>query len=88
VPDPWPVDFASSARRDLVRLDKQDRERIVEALERLAAGDPRSDVKRLQGYREPTFRLRVGELRVIFARDHAARSIQVYAVGPRGGIYR
>jgi len=88
VSESWRVVFARSASREVERLDQPDRERVVEALERLALGDPRCDVRRLQGFREPTFRLRVGELRVIFFRDRAALTIHVDAVRPRGGAYR
>jgi mRNA-degrading endonuclease RelE of RelBE toxin-antitoxin system len=86
--DPWAVEFARSAQRELERLEQQERHRVVEAIERLAAGDARSDVKRLRGQRVASYRLRVGELRVIFDRDAATRTLRVLAVRTRGSAYR
>jgi mRNA interferase RelE/StbE len=50
------------------------------------ARDPKSlanNVKRLQG--RPGFRLRVGDWRVIF--DVSKDTVDVRAIGPRGGVY-
>jgi mRNA-degrading endonuclease RelE of RelBE toxin-antitoxin system len=88
VPEPWRIVFARSAEHEQDRLESRDRDRVTEAIDRLATGDPRADVKRLQGYAEPTFRLRVGEVRVIFERDVAGRTLRVIAVRPRGRAYR
>jgi hypothetical protein len=53
------VVYTSRARRDLRRLDKQVARRVILAIDALAAGDPRSDLRRLSGSSE--YRLRVGE---------------------------
>ncbi len=47
----------------------------------------RGDVKKLQGYRS-LYRLRVGDLRVIFERDLEAGKLIVVAVGHRRDVYR
>jgi hypothetical protein len=38
----WRIGYASAARRDLHRLDPQIRARVIAAIERAAAGDPRA----------------------------------------------
>jgi mRNA interferase RelE/StbE len=81
----WDIGYASQARRDLRRLDPQVRVRVVVAIERLAANDPRSDVRGLANSDEQ--RLRVGEWRVRFQRDAAAHQIVVLRVLPRGRAY-
>jgi hypothetical protein len=48
-PKPWTVEYERRAIKDLGRLDRPVRERIVTAIDRLAAHDPTADVKRLSG---------------------------------------
>jgi mRNA interferase RelE/StbE len=83
--NPWRVLYTSRARRDLRRTDRQVAKRVVLAIERLAAADPRSDVRKLSGANE--YRLRAGEWRVRFIRDEAEREITVLRVLPRGRAY-
>lgn len=81
----WRIRYAPKARRDLGRMDPPIRKRIVLAIERLAADDPRADVRRLKGSDE--LRLRVGEWRVRFRRDDAAQEVVISRVLPRGRAY-
>jgi mRNA interferase RelE/StbE len=79
----WEIVVAPGALKDLRRLSRIDRERIVRAIDRLPAGDTR----RLRG-RTPEWRLRVGDWRVRFERDEARRRIDVVAVRSRGSAYK
>lgn len=79
----WEVVLAPGAAKDLRRLGRTDRERITAAIDRLPAGD----VRRLRG-RTPEWRLRVGDWRVRFERDDAARRINVLAIRSRGSAYK
>lgn len=82
----WRVEFAPRARKDLLRLDRPVQRRIVEALDRLAAGERLSgDVRRLAGSTE--YRLRVGDWRVRFELDGDRLLITVVRVLPRGRAY-
>jgi mRNA interferase RelE/StbE len=87
VSDPhWRIEFAPSARKDLRRLDRQVQQRIVDALDRLAAGERLAgDVRRLAGSTE--YRLRVGDWRVRFELDGDLLLITVVRVLPRGRAY-
>jgi mRNA interferase RelE/StbE len=87
VSDPyWRVEFAPRARKDLRRLDKQVQQRIVEALDRLAAGAGLTgDIRRLAGSTQ--YRLRVGDRRVRFELDGARLLITVVRILPRGRAY-
>jgi mRNA-degrading endonuclease RelE of RelBE toxin-antitoxin system len=60
-----PVDLSRRAERDLRRLSKADRARVVDALRHLETEGENIDVKALAG-RSPWRRMRVGERRVIF----------------------
>lgn len=84
-PGPWRVDFGRRAERDMRRLDPPVRKRVWAALDRLAADDPALDVLKLTG--EETWRARVGDWRILFERDEAARQIIVARVLPRGRAY-
>ena len=53
------------------------------AIDRLPAGD----VRRLRGS-SPEWRLRVGDWPVRFERDDPGRSINIFAIRPRGSAYK
>lgn len=79
------IRYMSRAQRDLRRLDRQIAKRVVLAIERLAEGDPRSDVRKLSGADE--YRLRAGEWRVRFQRNGGKNEILVLRILPRGRAY-
>ena len=74
--------IAPAAAKALRKLARNERERILTAIERLPAGDVRS----LKG-RPGEWRLRVGGWRVLIRLDSEARVIVATAVKPRGGAY-
>jgi mRNA interferase RelE/StbE len=82
----WEVVWTAPAARDMRRLDREMTRRIYDAIHRLATtGD--GDVRRLR-QAEPEWRLRVGNWRVRFVYDYAARTISVLRILPRGRAYR
>ncbi len=81
----WRVDYVRRAERDIRRLDPPVLRRVFAAIERLADDDPSLDVLKLSG--QETWRLRVGDWRVLFERDEAIRVISVMRVLPRGRAY-
>ena len=75
------------AQRDLRRLDRQARERVLTAIRDLGR-DPRPPgVTPLEGHR-PYLRMRVGNYRVTYLVDDAARVVEVARAGDRREIYR
>lgn len=78
--------LAARARRDLRRLDRPTKRRIVAALDRLTGEPSRGDVVRLTGT-DDEWRLRVGDWRVRFTRDRETGRVQVLRVLPRGRAY-
>ena len=80
------VEWTGQALRDVCRLGRPIRERVLQAVERLAAtGD--GDVVRLA---PPLtgFRLRVGDWRVSFERDTDEDAITIRRVRQRREAYR
>jgi mRNA interferase RelE/StbE len=84
---PWQIEFEPSARRELRGLDKPIQERILKSLAGLTA-DPRAaaNVKALQG--QPSYRLRVGDWRVIYTLHDDILTVLVIRIAHRREAYR
>ena len=80
-------EYTGRARRDLKHLDPQTAARVIAAVERLAETGE-GDVRKLVNVHPPTYRLRVGDWRVLFRYATVPRSISVRRVLPRGDAYR
>ncbi len=82
----WRVEFERRAKRELDALGADIRKRIVRALDRLA-DDPRNaaNVKVLHG---GSYRLRVGDYRIIYALEDDLLIVLVVKVGHRRDVYR
>lgn len=73
--------YEKEAGKHIGKMDKPTKQRIKKAIEKLPAGD----VKKLQGYSND-YRLRVGDLRVIFSVNNDI--IIIKDVLPRGQAYK
>jgi mRNA interferase RelE/StbE len=80
------IDWTPRAQRDLARLDRPTRERIVAAVLRLAETS-QGDVIKLAGKQPPEYRLRVGGWRVRFAWDQSSGVLVLLHVFNRGQGY-
>lgn len=81
------VEWRPRATKDLEKLERPLRERIVSAIERLVESGE-GDVRRLVGTDPPEFRLRVGDWRVLFRSDSTTKAIVIVRVLPRDKAYR
>ena len=86
----WTIDYTDSARKQLLKLDKQTARRIVDFMDARIASvdDPRSTGKALSGPLGGFWRYRVGDYRVICDIQDGALRVLVVAVGNRREIYR
>ena len=84
----YELTFKRQASKALVRLPRREGERLLEQLQKLAEnpGRPDIDVSALKG--RPGYRLRVGDMRVIFERDDKRQHIAVLRIAPRGQAYK
>lgn len=73
---------AKQAEKFIRKQTKQVQLRIIQAIKALPLGD----VKKLKGY-ENLFRLRIGDIRIIFEKDDNEYKIIVIDAGNRGQIY-
>jgi mRNA-degrading endonuclease RelE of RelBE toxin-antitoxin system len=80
------VEWTPGAQRDLGRLDRPARARIVATVLRLAETS-QGDVLKLAGKQPPEYRLRVGGWRVRFAWDQVAGVLIILHVFKRGQGY-
>lgn len=71
------------AKKFIDKLSKNEKARIVAAIEQLPNG---SDIKKMKGH-DNLMRLRVGEYRVIYTVDDGALVVFVIDAGNRGEIY-
>jgi len=80
------ITWRRRAEKDLGRLDRAMRIRVIDAVERFAA-TREGDIRRLQDITPPLFRLRIGDLRVLF-RVETDDSIVIERVLPRDKAYK
>lgn len=81
------ITFEPLALRQLGKLDKSIRTRLKPKIYALANQPRPPGVKKLRGY-EQTYRLRVGDYRVVYEIHDDKLVILVVEVGPRDKIYR
>ena len=82
----WQVGWSPRALKDVEKLEKRTRERIVSSIERYAATGA-GDVLQLAGVEPPEWRLRVGDWRVRFQKDPAGATLLILRVLPRDKAY-
>jgi len=86
-PAGYSIEITRPAARDLRRLDRPIRMRVLDALERLTAPHPTGDVRALTGH-PGQYRLRVGDWRVRYKLKSDHQQLIVLRVLPRGRAYR
>ncbi len=85
----YSIKLSRQAESYFLRLDRRAKERIAAAL-RLLAQDPfapNPDVKSLAGQTK-RYRLRVGDLRIVYSIDRGMLLIFVITIAPRGDVYK
>ena len=80
------VVFSDEARADVRAIDRETALRLLIALARFLATEA-GDVKQLEGFDPPRYRLRVGDWRLIF-RKRGGDSIEILRVRNRRQAYR
>ena len=75
------IEYSKKAVKYINAMDKQTKQRLREAIEKIPLGD----IKRLQGT-EDGYRLRVGTLRVLFTMENDV--VYIDNIMPRGQAYK
>jgi mRNA interferase RelE/StbE len=79
------IGWSKRAAKEFDRLDRHLQHRIAAALDRLASHEG-GDLRKLEGVDEETWRLRVGDWRILF-RYGEDSSLLILRVRPRGSAY-
>jgi len=82
----WQVVVTPGVKKQLARLERPERERIIGALMDLEVNPFNQDVKTLRG--RPEWRLRVGRWRLILRVDKENLVIVALSLGSRGDVYK
>jgi mRNA interferase RelE/StbE len=85
--DLYKIEWKRSAKKELRKLDKATVPRILKAVELLAENPYPQGSRKLVGSRS-TYRLRVGEYRVIYNVRSSVLIVEIIRVGHRQGIYK
>ena len=84
------VEAKKKALKALEKLSLERKNRIKEVMLTLK-GDPipfrKFDVVKLRGY-ENVYRIRIGDLRIVYEVDWSGRRILIHFIGSRGRAYR
>ncbi len=80
------LELSPAALREARRLPPSMKERIDRAMARLADNPRPSGVRKLQGM--DSYRLRVGDYRVLYMIDDNEQRVLVWRVMGRGDVYR
>ena len=81
----YKLEIVRSAQRDIKRLDRPVRMRVIAAIELLLADPYRQGVRRLA---KGIFRYRVGHYRIIYTVDEDVVTVRILRVRHRREVYR
>jgi mRNA interferase RelE/StbE len=79
------IEWRPRALKDLDGLSSDIKNRVIAAVTRLSEGE--GDIRALEGYKPPLFRLRVGQWRILF-RYTESRAAEIQRVVHRDKAYR
>ena len=85
--DSYTIEWKSSAVREIKRLEGQIVERVVGAVEALAGNPFPPGARKLRGSRR-TYRIRVGDYRIVYEISQSRLAIQIVRVRHRKDVYR
>jgi mRNA interferase RelE/StbE len=84
----YKIIFTESAKKDLKALEKFEIDNIDKKLRLLISGQLGLDIKKLSGFNYPTYRLRVGNYRVIYEVLEKMIVVQVIKIKHRKDAYK
>lgn len=84
----WKIDFKESAKKQLVKLDKQWQKAILDYLDNIASlSDPQSRGKPLRGDKKGFWRYRVEDYRILCHIAEEEKTIMILVIGHRKEVY-
>ena len=83
----YKIEVSATAEKQLRKLGKENRQRIIEAISSLAKTPRPKGCRKLKGF-EDVYRIRVGTYRLIYNIDDKQILIIIIKVGHRKHVYR
>ncbi|MFP7753856.1 type II toxin-antitoxin system RelE family toxin [Thermodesulfobacteriota bacterium B35] len=85
----YEIELSRKAARFYQKIDTPTVRRLNAAFDRLAE-DPlhHYNIKRLSGALHGSYRLRIGNLRIIYSVDEKSRIVYIEVIGFRGDVYK
>ncbi len=80
--------LTSPAKKALLKIETHDAYKIKTKLKALVSGSQSIDVKKLTDYKQPTYRLRVGNYRVLYEVYKQTIVIKVIRISHRKNVYK
>lgn len=81
------LEITRTAEKQLRKLDRQARERVLRAIGELAEEPRPRGSRKLTGY-DDVFRIRVGTYRVLYSVEDRALVVLILKIGHRRDVYR
>ncbi len=85
--NPYTIQYARAARKDLEPLPGKVQDRIIEAIDALEDNPRPHGCKKLQG-RDDQYRIRIGDYRVIYEIDDKTVTVLIIQISHRKDAYR
>ena len=85
------IEFSRAAIKFIQSTDRPTRERVKSGILGLIQQPPIGDIKLLQGWKPPSYRLRIGKYRIIYSyleNKSGETYIFIRDIDSRGGIYK
>jgi mRNA interferase RelE/StbE len=82
----YTIEILRSAQKQLLKIERQDQSRIIEAIRKLAENSRPSGSKKLSA--RSAFRIRTGSYRVIYEIHNDRLLVLVISIGHRRDVYR
>ncbi len=82
----YAIYFKPSAEKELLKMDPEISRRVEEKIDLLENNPYLSGFTRLKG--EPTFRIRVGDFRIVYAIDESNKTITIFRIRHRSEVYK
>lgn len=83
------IEIAEKIEKELIRLNKKDKQHIIEKIDSLANEPRPGDCKKLKGnQRPPLYRVRSGNYRIVYSIQDEVLLILVVEIGHRKDVYR
>lgn len=84
----YAIQFSPAAQRQLRKLDQTVQKRILRRIEQLERQPRPRSAKKLQGSKEPLFRIREGDYRIVYTIEDETLIVLVIRIGHRSEVYR